>query len=100
MESSAGLSAQLIRFHRRYLQLERPLRFPDGSVLREEESQAFLYEKLFKAGAVSHPPPIRYQVRALKELVSRIEQSIDDWEAFVSSPPQSNSTLPILFGPP
>ena len=84
MGSSAAPSAQLTRFYRQYLQLERPLRFPDDSVLREDHAQTFLYEKLFRPGAVSHPPPLRYQVKALKELVSRIENSIDDWEAFVS----------------
>lgn len=85
MDSSAAPSAQLNRFYRQYLQLERPLQFPDDTVLREDHAQALLYERLFKPGVVSHPPPIRYQVKVLKELVSRIENSIDDWEAFVSS---------------
>jgi hypothetical protein len=84
MGSSFELSPQLIRFGRQYLQLERSPRYPDGSVLRCEQAQAYLYETLFKPGAVPYPPPIRYRLRVLKELLSRIEQSIDNWEDFVS----------------
>ncbi|KAB5525646.1 hypothetical protein GE09DRAFT_1229435 [Coniochaeta sp. 2T2.1] len=82
MGSSVAPSAQLVRFCRQYLQLERPLQFPDDALLREDHAQTFVYERLFRPGAVTHPPPIRYQVRVIKELVSRIENSIDDWEAF------------------
>lgn len=85
MDSSAAPSAQLTRFYRQYLQLERPLQFPDDTVLREDDAQAFLYQRLFKPGAVAHPPPIRYQVKVAKELFSRLESCIEDWEAFVSS---------------
>ncbi|KAH8911780.1 FAM86A protein [Coniochaeta sp. PMI_546] len=82
MGSSGLPSDQLTRFCRQYLQLERTLRYPDDTFLRDDQAQAFLYERLFKPGAVSHPPPIRYQLKVLKELVSRIESCISDWEAF------------------
>jgi hypothetical protein len=79
--------AQILRFSRQYLQLEPSPQFPDGEILREEEAQDFLYSRLFAPDAASHPPPPRYQLRILKELVSRIENSIDDWEEYVSNSP-------------
>ncbi|KAH6656140.1 FAM86A [Truncatella angustata] len=68
------------RFCRQYLQLERELDFPESSLLREELIQSTIYDSIFADGAVPYPPPPRYQLRVLKELVSRIENSIEDWE--------------------
>ncbi|KAK6067102.1 hypothetical protein SCUP515_10306 [Seiridium cupressi] len=68
------------RFCRQYLQLERDLDFPDSSLLREEHIQAALYNQLFADGAVAYPLPPRYRLRVLKEMMSRIETSIEDWE--------------------
>lgn len=70
------------RFCGQFLQLEREPEFPDGSLLREDGVQAVLYRRLFD-GALAHPPPPRYQLRVLKRLVSRIEQSIEDWDLHV-----------------
>lgn len=39
-----------------------------------------MYKKLFAPDALTCAPPLRYQLRILKELVSRIEASIDDWD--------------------
>ncbi|KAK6857338.1 hypothetical protein PG995_007525 [Apiospora arundinis] len=68
------------RFCSQYLQLERDLDFPSGQLLREAHVQDALQRRLFADDALAHPPPARYQIRVLKELVSRIEASIDDWE--------------------
>ncbi|KAK8102185.1 Protein-lysine N-methyltransferase EFM3 [Apiospora sp. TS-2023a] len=68
------------RFCSQYLQLERDLDFPSGQVLREAHVQDALHRRLFADDALAHPPPAKYQLRVLKELVSRIEASIDDWD--------------------
>ncbi|KAK1770746.1 putative methyltransferase-domain-containing protein [Phialemonium atrogriseum] len=70
----------IIRFCRQYLQLESDLAYPDGILLRDERSQEFLYEKLFSPNAISRPAPPRYQLEALKNLVTRIEGAIEDWD--------------------
>lgn len=75
------------RFCRQYLQLEHPLDFPEGALLREEGVQQVLFRELWADGALSHPPPPRYQLRVLKELVSKIEASIEDWEQHVRTQP-------------
>jgi len=75
---------QVDRFCRQYLQLERDLEYPDGAALRDEATQEVLYERLFADGAGASSTPPRYQLRALKEIVARIESSITDWEVHVS----------------
>lgn len=79
-------AAQILRFCRQYLQLEPSPQFPDDHLLREDATQVYLYGKLFAPDALTYAPPPRYQLRILKELVSRIEGSIDDWEQYVSVP--------------
>ncbi|KAI1081526.1 putative methyltransferase-domain-containing protein [Whalleya microplaca] len=74
------MAQQLHRFCRQYLQLERDLDYPPAASLQNEDVQNSLYQQLFADGAVAHPPPPRYQLRVLKELMSRIEASIDDWD--------------------
>lgn len=75
------------RFCRQYLQLERELDYPAPTLLREQHVQEDLYRRVFSSdgGAVATPPPPpRYQLRVLKELMKRIEASIDgDWEQYV-----------------
>ncbi|KAL8281584.1 hypothetical protein RB597_009354 [Gaeumannomyces tritici] len=68
------------RFCWQYLQLESSLDFPAPEALREEACQEELFRRLFADGALAHPPPHRYQLAVLKELVSRIEASIEDWD--------------------
>lgn len=80
------------RFCRQYLQLERELDYPAPTLLREQHVQEDLYRRVFSSssdggaaadGAPPLPPP-RYQLRVLKELMKRIEASIDgDWEQYV-----------------
>lgn len=71
----------LDRFCWQYLQLEleQRLDYPPPEVVRTEACQSQLYERLFAPG-LPHPPPHRYKLRVLKELVGRIEASIEDWD--------------------
>ncbi|ODA78909.1 hypothetical protein RJ55_04499 [Drechmeria coniospora] len=68
------------RFCCQYLQLEQDLDFPSADCLPLDVVQDAIFRRLFALGAVRHGPPVRYQVRTLKELVSRITASIDDWD--------------------
>ncbi|KAH8671673.1 hypothetical protein BX600DRAFT_510337 [Xylariales sp. PMI_506] len=72
--------ASIVRFCRQYLQLERELDYPGPEHLREDTVQSAIYDRLFADGALAHPPPPRYQLRVLKQLVARIEASIEDWD--------------------
>ncbi|KAK3934749.1 protein-lysine N-methyltransferase EFM3 [Diplogelasinospora grovesii] len=54
--------------------------YPSVERLRDAAIQETLYERLFADNAITLPPPKRYQLRILKELVSRIESSIIDWD--------------------
>lgn len=83
MMSSPEDHKSIDRFCRQYLQLERDLDYPSAVLLREEHIQDDLYRRIFADGAVAHPPPPRYQLRVLKELVKRIEASIEDWDQHV-----------------
>jgi protein-lysine N-methyltransferase EEF2KMT len=82
MESQLSLGArqQLARFCRQYLQLQLEPDYPDDENLRNDTFQKSLNARLFEQSAVKHSPPQRYQLRVLKELTNRIEQSIQDWE--------------------
>ncbi|OTA77631.1 hypothetical protein M434DRAFT_38610 [Hypoxylon sp. CO27-5] len=68
------------RFCRQYLQLERDLDYPSPALLREADVQDTLYNTIFADGALPYPPPQTYQLRVLKQLMSKIETSIEDWE--------------------
>ena len=83
MEQSWSSKAQ--RFCRQYLQLEPNLDYPEGTLLRTADVQEAIFSSIFEDGAIQYGPPARYQVKTLKELVSRIEASIDDWDQHVSS---------------
>lgn len=71
---------QLDRFCRQYLQILLELDYPTPEHLRQDALQQALYARLFKEGALDHEPPQRYQLRVLKEIIKRIEESIQDWE--------------------
>ena len=75
---------QVDRFCRQYFQLETKLDLPQDTFLRLPEVQEAIFRNLFADGAVIYGPPVRYQVRNLKYLVSRIEASIEDWDQHVS----------------
>lgn len=74
---------EISRFYWQCLQLELAPEFPSGELLRDEEAQEAIYERLFAGHATALPPP-RYRLRILKELVARIESSILDWDKHVS----------------
>ncbi|KAH0564890.1 hypothetical protein GP486_001729 [Trichoglossum hirsutum] len=73
---------RLSLFRRQYLQLFNldSLAFPDPEYLRVESFQDLLYDSIFKPGGLAYPPNDRYQLRVLKELVLRVEQSITNPE--------------------
>ncbi|TDZ71719.1 Protein-lysine N-methyltransferase EFM3 [Colletotrichum trifolii] len=68
------------RFCSQYLQLEPSLDYPPGKVIREPAAQIAIYKRLFSDEGPRFDPPARYRLRVLKELVARIEASIEDWD--------------------
>ncbi|KAH8808053.1 putative methyltransferase-domain-containing protein [Xylogone sp. PMI_703] len=82
MEDQLSVTArqQLDRFCRQFLQLQLDLDYPDDEHLRKAEFQDAIFARLFREGAVQYAQPLRYQIKVLKELIRRIEQSIIDWE--------------------
>lgn len=99
MESSPPWTRQVNRFCNQYLQLEPELDFPDASLLKTQQVQDALYTRLFADGAVQFGPPQRYQLRVLKELMKKVEASIDDWDENGVSD-DLMSTLSILLATP
>ncbi|KAH6897330.1 putative methyltransferase-domain-containing protein [Thelonectria olida] len=97
--SSSSWATQVARFSNQYLQVESGLDFPDSSVLKLEQVQNALYQNLFADDAVQFGPPPRYQLRVLKELVKRIEASIDDWDEYGVSD-ELMSALSLLLATP
>jgi protein-lysine N-methyltransferase EEF2KMT len=77
---SVHAQQQLDLFCRQYLQLQTSLSYPDDAFLRQANFQEAIYSKLFQEDALKHAPPHRYQLRVLKELTKRIEESITDWD--------------------
>ncbi|KAM0256607.1 hypothetical protein ACHAQJ_004894 [Trichoderma viride] len=78
---AASLQSQVDRFCHQYLQLEQTLKYPEPQHLRRSDVQEAIYQRLFADDSLpAGPPPLRYQVRVLKELVSCIEASIEDWD--------------------
>lgn len=76
------MDPQLVLFRRQYLQLFEPdfLAWPPKQLLRDADVQAWLYANLFNSNKNPRLPPGRYQLRVLKPLVKKIEQSIEDPE--------------------
>ncbi|KAK4200909.1 putative methyltransferase-domain-containing protein [Triangularia verruculosa] len=70
---------QVARFCWQCLQLDASPEYPAGALLCQDAVQEEIYTKLF-AKDVAFPLPPRYRLRVLKELTSRIENSIVDWE--------------------
>ncbi len=77
---SLDAQQQLTIFKRQYFQLQTAIRYPVAEVLRQDHFQQALHNELFSKDKNGHQPPQRYQLRILKELVSRIESSIVDWD--------------------
>lgn len=68
------------RFCCQYLQLEAHLDYPDGQVLKTPEAQDEIFDRIFASSSPSSKSA-RFQLRVLKELVKRIQDSISDNEA-------------------
>lgn len=69
------------RFCYQYLQLESHLDYPDGHLLKRQDVQNDIYNRIFANDSETSPRKPRLQLRVLKELVNRIEASIPDDEA-------------------
>lgn len=72
--------AAIDRFCYQYLQLETHLDYPDGQFLKRPDVQDEIFDRIFSGQSQSAKQP-RLQLRALKELVARIQASISDEEA-------------------
>lgn len=86
---------ELIHFKRQYLQLQVTIKYPERQYLKHEEFQNELYAQIFSQEALKYHPPQRYQLRVLKELMKKIEDSITDWEEEVRI--ISLQPFPLLF---
>lgn len=93
LPASAG--QQLDRFCRQYLQVTHDVHYPAEEYLRNDTFQHSIYVRCFSEEDKYAPPP-RYQLRILKELVKRIEMSIQDWDEEVS---KFDLILTICFSP-
>ncbi|GKT59983.1 FAM86A protein [Colletotrichum tofieldiae] len=80
MTNSTHAPDPVERFCYQYLQLEPALDYPAADVIREQRAQDTVYKKLFSEEGPRYSPPARYRLRVLKELVARIEASIEDWD--------------------
>jgi hypothetical protein len=78
----------LTTLRRQYLQLVEPsqLRWLEGSTLKQPQTQSWIYENFFDTNKIAHLPPQRYQLRVLKILIAKIEESIEDPEEDVCKP--------------
>ncbi|PTB68440.1 hypothetical protein BBK36DRAFT_1134463 [Trichoderma citrinoviride] len=96
----ASVQKQIDRFCRQYLQLEQTLDYPEPQNIRRSDVQDVIYQRLFAEDALpGGSPPLRYQLRVLKELISRIEASIEDWDEHGVSD-DLMSSLSVLFSAP
>jgi hypothetical protein len=84
MADSHGLQV----LQRQFFQLVDPhqLRWPDSSILKKPDTQAWMYAHMFDASSIKSPPPDRYQLRVLKLLISKLERAIENPEEDVRLP--------------
>lgn len=87
MDDPANTS-QLRILQRQYFQLVEPSRltWPDDTTLKTPDVQSWLFSNLFDMANITSPPPGRYQLRILKEVIAKLERSISDPEEDVWSP--------------
>jgi hypothetical protein len=85
-ESGSSWLGRVNRFCYQCLQLEQVLDYPEGEILRRPEAQDVIFHNVFSDETVRYGPPARYRVKVLKELVKRIEASIEDWDQHVRIP--------------
>ena len=82
--TGAQISTQVSRFCWQNLQVDPAPVFPDAALLREEEVQETIHKKVFSDEVPLRPPP-RYQIKILKELMAKVESSIEDWDQHVGA---------------
>ncbi|KAF2834377.1 hypothetical protein M501DRAFT_944258 [Patellaria atrata CBS 101060] len=72
----------LIFLRRQFFQLVdlHALRWPESVTLKSPISQEWIFKNMFDLDNIQYPPPERYRLRVLKELIRKIESSIDDPE--------------------
>ena len=82
------MDPQLLLFRRQYLQLVEPefLAWPPKSVLTDQNDQSWIYKRLFDPERTPQLPCPQYQLKVLKLLLAKIEQSVDDSKEHVSVP--------------
>ena len=98
MAGQMSIPLTVARFCRQYLQLEISLDYPEPQLLCRTDVQTTLFRYLFSDDAPAKPP-LRYQLRVLKELVARIEASIQDWDLHVSVAVTADSAVDISHSP-
>ncbi|EKD17084.1 uncharacterized protein L3040_000390 [Drepanopeziza brunnea f. sp. 'multigermtubi'] len=86
---------QLDRFCRQYIQVTLELDYPAEEYLRLDAIQQSIFRRCFSED-VEYTPPPRYKLRVLKELVKRIETSIQDWDEEAISDDLMNCLTPLL----
>lgn len=76
------MDPQLLLFRRQYLQLFDPafIAWPPKQLLRIGDVQTWIYSHFFDDSKNARLPSPRYQLRVLKTLVSKIEQSVENPE--------------------
>lgn len=93
---SLSQDEQVQRYCSQYLQLEPSPVLPAPEILREASVQEAIFDNVFAEHAVRYGPPVRYQLRMLKQLVAQIEASIEDWDEHVSARKTRGRSLPML----
>ncbi|PSR85903.1 putative methyltransferase-domain-containing protein [Coniella lustricola] len=69
------------RFCYQYLQMVSPPEYPPGDLVKSSRVQNEIFERIFAAQSAPPPKMARLQLRALKELVQRIQESVGDDES-------------------
>jgi len=94
--SDGSIDPQLLLFRRQYLQLFEPdfLAWPPKALLRDAHIQAWIYKNLFNLDVHPRLPAVRYRYRVLKQLIAKIEQSIEDPDEDVGAVTMFHLSIP------
>jgi hypothetical protein len=80
--AGAAITPQLRVLQRQYFQLVEPhqLRWPEDTTLKKPDVQSWMFREMFDTEQIKSAPPDRYQLRVLKQLISKLEGAIVDPE--------------------
>ncbi|KAF3067463.1 Protein-lysine N-methyltransferase efm3 [Daldinia childiae] len=80
--SGCEMDPQLLLLRRQYMQLFEPdfLAWPPAKFLKNDDVQKWLYKHLFDENGNSRLPPESYQVRVLKQLITKVKKVIPSSE--------------------